>query len=64
MRPGGAPTFQPFQTAGYIAEMAMTGIVALRLGEPFDWDSEKLQAKGIPEADSLIHREQRNKWLV
>jgi hypothetical protein len=61
---GGAPTFQPFQTAGFIAELAMTGIVALRLGKPFDWDSAALKAKGLPAADPLIHREQRKKWLL
>jgi len=61
---GGAPTFQPFTSAAPIAELAMTGIVALRLGKPFEWDSANMKAKGIPEADPLIHREQRKKWLL
>jgi len=60
---GGPPTFQGFDTAADVAELAMTGIVALRLGKPIEWDSAALKAKGAPEADPLIHREQRKKWL-
>jgi hypothetical protein len=60
---GGPPTFQGFALAGEIAEPAMVGIVALRLGKPIEWDSVALKAKGAPEADPLIHRELRKKWL-
>jgi hypothetical protein len=60
---GGPPTFQGFALAGEIAEPAMVGIVALRLGKPIDWDSAALKAKGMPAADALIHRELRKKWL-
>jgi len=60
---GGLATFQGFALAGEIAEPAMVGIVALRLGKPIDWDSAALKAKGMPAADPLIHRELRKKWL-
>ncbi len=60
---GGAPTFQGFGTAGDVAELAMVGMVALRLGKPLEWDSEALKAKGLPEADPLIRREPRKQWL-
>jgi hypothetical protein len=60
---GGPPTFQGFDTAADVAEIAMTGIVALRLGKPIEWDSEAMKAKGAPEANPLIHRAQRKKWL-
>ncbi|MCX5676972.1 MAG: Gfo/Idh/MocA family oxidoreductase [Planctomycetota bacterium] len=60
---GGPSTFQGFALAGEIAEPAMVGIVALRLGKPINWDSAALKAKGAPEADLLIHRELRKKWL-
>lgn len=33
------------------------------LDKPIEWDSEVLKAKGAPEADRLIHRELRTKWL-
>jgi len=38
-------------------------MVALRYGKPIEWDSEKMQAKGEPGADPLIHLEVRKKWL-
>jgi hypothetical protein len=60
---GGPATFQSFALAGEIAEPAMLGIVALRLGKPIEWDSVALKAKGMPAADALIHRELRKKWL-
>ena len=60
---GKTATFQGFATASPIAEIAMTGIVALRLGKPIEWDSEALKVKGVPEADPLVHRPQRKKWL-
>jgi hypothetical protein len=60
---GGPATFQGFSTAADIAEIAMVGIVALRFGKPLEWDSAALKVKGAPEADLLVHRPQRSKWL-
>jgi hypothetical protein len=60
---GGPGTFQGFVSSADIAEVAMVGMVALRLGKPIEWDSQDMKAKGEPDADSLIHLEQRKKWL-
>ena len=60
---GGPKTFQGFETAAMVAEIAMVGMLAMRLGKPIEWDSEALKVKGLPEAEPLIHREQRKKWL-
>ncbi len=60
---GGPGTFQGFVSSADIAEVAMVGMVAMRYGKPFEWDSESMKAKGEPAADSLIHLEQRKKWL-
>jgi hypothetical protein len=60
---GGPKTFQGFDTAAMVAEIAMVGMTALRLGKPIEWDSEALKVKGAPEADPFIHRELRTKWL-
>ena len=61
---GGAKTFQPFEIAAKAAEFAMTGMVALRVGQPLDWDSANLKAKGCPAADRWITLPQRKKWLA
>ena len=60
---GGPPTFQPFSVAACVAEIAMVGMVALRVGKPIEWDSDALKAKGMPEADRFIHLPLRTKWL-
>ena len=60
---GNGKTFQPFDSAAIIAEIAMVGMVALRYGKPIEWDSENLKVKGAPEAQPLVMREPRRKWL-
>ncbi|MCX7824724.1 MAG: Gfo/Idh/MocA family oxidoreductase [Verrucomicrobiae bacterium] len=61
---GGPKTFQGFDIAAQAAEFGMTGIVALRVGQPIEWDSQNLKAKGCPEADRFIHLPVRKKWLA
>ncbi len=60
---GQGKTFQGFDTAACVAEIAMVGMVAMRLGEAIEWDSDALQVKGIAAAEPLVHMEQRKKWL-
>jgi predicted dehydrogenase len=61
---GGPTTFQNLAFAAEAAEIAMTGLVALRVGREIDWDSRNLHARGCPEADRWIHLPQRKKWLA
>jgi len=60
---GNGKTFQPFATAACIAEIAMVGMVALRIGKRIEWDSDALKVKGMPEAEPLVMRPQRKNWL-
>lgn len=60
---GEGKTFQGFDTAACVAEIAMVGMVAMRLGKSIEWDSEALKVKGVDEAEPLVHLEQRKKWL-
>ncbi|MGA2032453.1 MAG: Gfo/Idh/MocA family oxidoreductase [Thermoguttaceae bacterium] len=60
---GGPRTFQGFETAASVAEIAMVGIVTLRYGKPIEWDSEALAVKGEPAAEPFVHRPVRTKWL-
>jgi len=60
---GNGQTFQSFPSAAQIAEVLMIGIITLRLGKPIDWDSAAMAVKGVPEADRLVSREHRTKWL-
>lgn len=61
---GGDATFQPFDIAARAAEFAMTGMVALRVGEPIEWDSANLRAKNSAAAERWVHLPQRKKWLA
>jgi len=60
---GEGKTFQGFDTAACVAEIAMVGMVAMRLGKPIEWDSDAMKVKGIAEAEPFVHLEQRKKWL-
>jgi hypothetical protein len=44
-------------------DIAMTGIVALRFGKSLERDSERLKVRGATEADPLVQRPHRKKWL-
>jgi predicted dehydrogenase len=61
---GGPNTFQPFDIAARAAEFAMTGMVAMRVGQPIEWDSANLVAKNCPAAERWVHLPQRKKWLA
>jgi predicted dehydrogenase len=60
---GGPATFQGFVSSADIAEVAMVGMVCLRLGKPVEWDSQQMKAKGEPAADPFIHLPVRPQWL-
>ena len=51
---GDAKTYSPFEIGARITEVGMLGVLALRLQKPIDWDAEKRQAVGLPEADAII----------
>ena len=54
---GQGKTFQGFDTAACVAEIAMVGMVAMRLGEAIEWDSDALKVKGIADAQPVAHLE-------
>jgi hypothetical protein len=66
---GGPPTFQGFDSAAMVAEIAMVGMLAIRYKpgvntfSTMEWDSASLKVKGEPAADAVIHLPMRQKWL-
>jgi hypothetical protein len=61
---GGPRTLTGFEVGAKVAEVYLPGIVALRLGRPIEWDAANLRVPGVPEADPLIHKTYRTKWLI
>jgi predicted dehydrogenase len=59
---GGPPAMSNFDYAGAFTEVVLLGNVAMRAGKRVAWDSEKLRAVGLPEADRYIRREYRKGW--
>ena len=46
-----------------LTEMVLLGNLALQTGKTVKWDSEKLRAGGLPEADRFIKPPYREEWL-
>jgi predicted dehydrogenase len=51
------------QDATSLTEMALLGNLALQTGKTIRWDPEKLEAKGLPEAEPFIKPPYREEWL-
>ncbi len=60
----GAPTTCNFEYAAALTEANHLGNVAYRTGRVIDWDSVKLEARGVPEAAQIIHRQYRPGWSL
>ena len=59
----GTETFAPFELGGHLTEIGLSGIVALKLQKNLNWNGEAMKARGLPEADALVHKKNRTKWL-
>jgi hypothetical protein len=65
----GPKTFQGFDSAAMVAEIAMVGMLAIRFKPgvrefaTIPWDSDSLKVPGAPEADAVVHLPMRRKWL-
>jgi predicted dehydrogenase len=56
-------TFSPFEFGGQLTEIGLSGIVALKLQRNLEWDGQAMTAKGVPEADALVRKQNRTLWL-
>ncbi len=45
-----------------MTETVLLGNLAVRLGQPIEWDAQRLRAKGLAGAAELIRREYRRGW--
>ncbi len=60
----GGPTTCNFQYSGALTEAVLVGNLAFRAGAKVEWDSKKLRAKNLPEADQYIHHQYRRGWKL
>ena len=53
-----------FEYSGPLTELVLLGNLAIRLHKKIEWDSKRLQASNIPEADPIIRRQYRKGWEI
>jgi len=56
-------TFAPFEIGGHLTEIGLSGIIALKLQRNLEWNGQAMKAKGAPEADTLVRKQNRTQWL-
>jgi predicted dehydrogenase len=59
---GGPPASSNFEYGARLTELALLGVVALRLGRRIEWDAEKMEVKGNADAEPLIREPYRAGW--
>jgi predicted dehydrogenase len=61
---GGPATFSDFERGGHLTEIALSGVVALKLQQAMDWNGEKQRAENAPEAIKFIRSHYRTGWKI
>ena len=59
---GGPPPLSNFEYSGPFTEMVLLGVLASRLNERIEWDSEKLEVTNLPEAAPYVEGYYRAGW--
>ena len=59
---GGKPASSEFGYGAKLTEITLLGVLALRCGEPIEWDDAKMQARGVDKADAIVHGDYRTGW--
>ena len=59
---GGPPAGSHFEYGARLTELGLLGVLALRLGKRIDWDAERMEARGLPEAEPIINGRYRAGW--
>jgi predicted dehydrogenase len=59
---GGAATGANFDYAGGLTELVLLGNIALRTGQPIEWDAENMKVKNVPDAEQYVKSAYREGW--
>ena len=61
---GGAPAGANFGFAGPVTETILLGNVALRTGQPINWNRKALSVSNVQDANKLLHHAYRDGWSI
>jgi hypothetical protein len=59
---GGAPASSNFDYGARLTELALLGVLALRLGRRLEWDAERMEVRNMSEAEPIIREPYRAGW--
>jgi predicted dehydrogenase len=61
---GGPKAMSNFDYSGPMAETVLLGNVALRAGQPIEWDAKQLRVTNVPEANRFVKKQYREGWGI
>ncbi|MCX5757361.1 MAG: Gfo/Idh/MocA family oxidoreductase [Candidatus Hydrogenedentes bacterium] len=56
---GGKPAMSNFDYSGPLTEIVLLGNLALRAGQPIEWDTAKMKVMNVPEANAFVTKKYR-----
>jgi predicted dehydrogenase len=59
---GAPPASSNFEYGARLTELSLLGTLALRLGRRIDWDPERMEARGLADAEPMIREPYRAGW--
>lgn len=59
---GGDLAASHFEKSAHLTAITQLGLLSLRTRKPIEWDSEKQEARGVPEAGAIIRGSYRRGW--
>jgi predicted dehydrogenase len=59
---GGPKALSNFDYSGPMTETVLLGNVALRAGQPIEWDAKQLRVTNVPEANRFVKKQYRQGW--
>jgi len=61
---GGTPASSNFSYGSRLTELALLGILSLRVRKRIVWDAAAMKARGVPEADAVLKESYRPGWEI
>jgi len=61
---GGPKAMSNFDYSGPMTETVLLGNVALRAGQPIEWDAKQLRVTNVPEANRFVKKQYRQGWGI
>lgn len=59
---GGPKAYSNFDVAGPVSEIVLLGQLAVRVGQPLEWDAKKLRVTNVKEANRYVRTAYRQGW--